>query len=86
MGQKFSFHLFLCTKGLRIVIANGTGHERIVNIKYCICRDRGMGDEDVQIKLEILKPRSHINNLARPQVPISLQGCSHSLAARLPPP
>jgi len=27
MAKCFSFHLFLCTKGPRIVIANGTGHE-----------------------------------------------------------
>lgn len=66
IGQKFSLHLFFCTKELRIVIANRTGYKQIVNIKYCICRDHRIGDENVQIKLEILKPRSYINNLAWP--------------------
>jgi hypothetical protein len=39
----FSFHFFLFIKG---VIANGACHERIVNIKYWICRDYGIGYED----------------------------------------
>ena len=53
----FPVTYFFCTKGPLIVIANRTSHERMVNIKYCICRDRGVGDEDVQIKLEILKTK-----------------------------
>jgi hypothetical protein len=56
-GKCFPFHFFLFTKGPRIVIAKGACHERIVNIKYWICRDRGIGYEDAQIKLEILKTK-----------------------------
>ena len=44
-------------KGHASLLPRGNCHERIVNIVYCICRDRGTGDEDVQIKLEILKTK-----------------------------
>jgi hypothetical protein len=72
-GKCFPFTSFFAQKGHASLMPRGNCHERILNIKYCICRDRGIGYEDVQIKLEIL------------QVPISLQVYSHSLVARLPP-
>ena len=48
---------FFAQKGHASLLPRGTGHECMVNIKYCICRDRGIGYEDVQIKLEILKTK-----------------------------
>jgi hypothetical protein len=53
--------------------------------KYClnpieVLESKGHSNQTRNTK----KPRSHIKNLAWPQVPISLQDCSHSLTARLP--
>jgi hypothetical protein len=44
-------------KGHASLLPRVNCHERIVNVKHCICRDRGIGDEDAQIKLEILKTK-----------------------------